>query len=82
MSDQLAEEHSPTMDRRRLVKKLAVGAFAIPVVVSFKLDSLARAGDFSYGNGTFPDHSYGNGTNPGQPFPNFLIRLLRLIFGH
>jgi hypothetical protein len=36
-----------SMNRRALVTKLAVGAFAVPAIVAFKLDALARAGTFS-----------------------------------
>jgi hypothetical protein len=82
-------------DRRTFVKRTAVGAFAIPAVVSFKLDSLARAGGYQswpnqgHGNQTFPNQTRPNQTFPNQTFPNQttpqdfierLIRFLRLLF--
>lgn len=63
------------MDRRALVKKMAVGAFAVPAIASFKLDSLAHAGTLpgsSYPNQTQPNQTYSNQTcdPPGHSFPN------------
>lgn len=62
MSDPNLEAQSG-FDRRALVTKLAVGAFAVPAIVAFKLDSLARAG-------THGGHSYGNQTYGNQTWPN------------
>jgi hypothetical protein len=56
-----------TFDRRAFVKKMAVvGAFVVPAVVSFKLDSLAQAG---IGHG-YPNQTYPNQTYPNQTYPN------------
>ncbi len=68
------------IDRRTLVKKMAVGAFVVPAIASFKLDSLAHAGTLpgsSYPNQTYPNQTYPNQTYPnqtcdppGHSFPN------------
>ena len=55
------------LDRRALVKRMAIGAFAVPAIVSFQLDSLARAGTFTKKP---PKHTYPNQTEPNQHFPN------------
>ena len=55
---------SSAFNRAQLIMKLAVGAFAIPVIATFKLDSLARAGTRRGG------HSYPNQTEPNQTYPN------------
>ncbi len=44
MSDVPVEGEQQGLDRRALVKRMAIGAFAVPAIVSFQLDSLARAG--------------------------------------
>jgi hypothetical protein len=63
VSDPHIEEGQTEFDRRSLVKKMAVGAFAVPAIVSFQLDSLARAGTFST---KAPKHTYPNQTEPNQ----------------
>ena len=76
MSDRHSADSSATFNRAQLIKKLAVGAFAIPVIATFKLDSLARAGTrrgghgHSYPNQTQPNQSYPNQTHPNQTYPN------------
>jgi hypothetical protein len=50
-------------DRLSLVKKLAIGAFAAPVIASFGLDSIARAGTFEggkHGHQACPNQSWAN----------------------
>jgi hypothetical protein len=76
VSDWNFEDAQSGLDRRAMVRRLAVGAFAVPAIVAFKLDSLARAGGpsrghhpgSSEGNGTtYPGSSDGNGTTyPGS----------------
>jgi hypothetical protein len=68
VSDPQIEGDQSGLDRRSLIKKMAVGAFAVPVIVSFQLDSLARAGTLG-GSGT-PTHTYPNQTHPNQTHPN------------
>ena len=63
VSDPHSEAEQSGLDRRSLVKKMAVGAFAVPAIVSFQLDSLARAGTFSTKS---PSHTYPNQTEPNQ----------------
>jgi hypothetical protein len=76
MSEQQPSDATSGFDRRTFVKRAAVGAFAIPAVVSFKLDSLARGGGYhswpnqSEGNQTYPGHSHGNQTYPGHSHGN------------
>ena len=51
------------LDRRALVKKLAIGAFTAPVIASFGLDSIARAGTFDggkHGHQACPNQALGN----------------------
>jgi hypothetical protein len=82
MSDVHPDDEARAFDRRSFVKKAAVGAFAIPAIVSFKLDSLARASGYhSYPNQTLPDQSFPNQTYPNQtpPFFGFFERLFRLL---
>jgi hypothetical protein len=67
VSDSDIERANGGIDRRSFVKKLAVGAFAVPVVVSFQLDDLARAGTFHKKPPKDPGHSYPNQTEPNQP---------------
>lgn len=72
-------------DRRAFVKRMALAAFAVPVVASFKLDSLARAQtpkpgpqpwEEQYGGvgaknpKFFPGHHHGNGGFPGHGHGN------------
>jgi hypothetical protein len=63
------------MNRRALVTKLAVGAFAVPAIVAFKLDSLARAGTFSKHHEKkgpdchMPNGTLANGTMPDGEIP-------------
>jgi hypothetical protein len=80
------EPEGTGVDRRAFLKRMAVGGFAIPVIATFQLDSLARASglhkfpdhgygnqtdpDHRFGNQTDPDHGYGNQTYPNQTFPN------------
>ncbi len=78
---------SSAFDRRSFVKKMAVGAFVVPAVVSFRLDSLAQAGtSHGYPNQTYPNQTYPNQTYPNQTWPprndlfERLIRFLRLLF--
>ena len=70
----MAEGGSDGLDRRAFIKRMAVGAFAIPVIASFQLDSLARAGAPKGGGHTWPNQSHGNQTLPGIPpvvcYPN------------
>ena len=68
MTEHGAVPESASFDRRSFMRKLAVGGFAIPVIASFRLDSLAHAGN----NMTPPGHAYGNMTCPEQSFPNQL----------
>jgi hypothetical protein len=75
MPDRHSEDASASFDRSELIKKLAVGAFGIPVIASFTLDSLARAGTrkrggHSYPNQTQPNQTYPNQTQPNQTYPN------------
>jgi hypothetical protein len=75
MTDRHSADSSATFNRAQLIKKLAVGAFAIPVIATFKLDSLARAGTrkrggHSYPNQTQPNQTYPNQTQPNQSYPN------------
>ena len=49
---------------------MAVGAFAVPAIVSFQLDSLARAGTFSGKKEKHPKHDCPNQTEPNQTWPN------------
>lgn len=76
MTDRHSADSSATFNRAQLIKKLAVGAFAIPVIATFKLDSLARAGTrrgrhgHSYPNQTQPNQTYPNQTQPNQTYPN------------
>jgi hypothetical protein len=84
--DEFAEGPSPQgYDRRALVKKLAVGAFAAPVIASFSLDSIARAGTYkgkkhdphgkqahpnqACGNQAHGNQTHGNQTHPNQTKP-------------
>jgi hypothetical protein len=80
----MTEHHEPEAtagteyDRGAFVKRMAAAAFAIPVVASFSLDSLAQAAPpkhadwpkHFHGNGTLPGHCYGNGTLPGHGYGN------------
>ena len=74
MSDRDNDAAHAGMDRRALVTKLAVGAFAVPAIVAFKLDSLARAGGFSKGHqrerDQDPDCHLPNGTQPDGTLPD------------
>ena len=65
MSDPHIEEEQSRLNRRSLIKKMAVGAFAVPTIVSFQMDSLARAGSFSKKHQE-PSHSYPNQCHPNQ----------------
>jgi hypothetical protein len=65
---------SAAFDRRSFMRKLAVGGFAIPVIASFRLDSIARAAgppaqmpNLSMGNQTL-DHCHPNQTYGNQTF--------------
>ena len=66
MSDPHIEVEPSGFNRRALIKKMAVGAFAVPAIVSFELDSLARAGTFS---SKPPKHTYPNQSEPNQHPP-------------
>jgi hypothetical protein len=68
VSDPDVDAAQAGMDRRALVTKLAVGAFAVPAIVAFKLDSLARAGGFS-NHPRHPDCTQPNGTQPDGQTP-------------
>jgi hypothetical protein len=62
------------MDRAAFVKRLAVGAFAVPVVTAFAMDGLAQASPgSSAANGTTgyppPGGTWGNGGGGGYPPP-------------
>jgi hypothetical protein len=71
VSDLDLEGGQPGLDRRALVKKLAVGAFAVPAIVSFQLDSLARAQTFKgESHRNHPKQECPNQTNPNQTWPN------------
>jgi hypothetical protein len=65
VSDANVEGERQGFNRLTLVKKMAVGAFAVPAIVSFQLDSLARAGTFSKGTHGC-DHSHPNQTVANQ----------------
>ena len=56
-----------SIDRRAFVKWMALVAFAVPVVASFKLDSLARA---TPPRGFFPNQKLPNQRRPNQTCPN------------
>jgi hypothetical protein len=61
------------LDRRALVKKLAIGAFTAPVIASFGLDSIARAGTFDgrkHGHQACPNQTWGNQTDGNQSVGN------------
>jgi hypothetical protein len=66
-------------DRRALVKKLAVGAFSAPVIASFSLDSIARAGTSKgkkhdhHGKQAHPNQTCGNQTDGNQTWGNQTI---------
>ena len=67
MPDREEQNRPSGITRAEFVKRLAVGAFAVPAISSFKLDSLGR--------GVYPGHGYpnqtqGNQTDPGQSCPN------------
>jgi hypothetical protein len=66
VSDPHNEVEPSGFNRRSLIKKMAVGAFAVPAIVSFELDSLARAGTFS---SKPPKHMYPNQTEANQHPP-------------
>jgi hypothetical protein len=66
VTDPRSEVEVAGFNRRSLIKKMAVGAFAVPAIVSFELDSLARAGTFS---SKPPKHTYPNQTEPNQHPP-------------
>jgi hypothetical protein len=66
VSDPHIEEGQSGLNRRLLIKRMAVGAFAVPAIVSFQLDSLARAGTFTTKH---PSHMYPNQTEPNQHKP-------------
>lgn len=83
MSDQTVEGEGaqPGLNRRALVQRMAVGAFAMPAIISFQLDSLARAGTFKgkkhpkhpkqdCPNQTEPNQTWPNQTEPNQTWPN------------
>ena len=60
-------------DRRALVKKLAIGVFTAPVIASFGLDSIARAGTFDgrkHGQQACPNQAWGNQTDGNQSVGN------------
>jgi len=69
VSDPQNEGEQSGLDRRSLVKKMAIGAFAVPAIVSFQLDSLARAGTFG-NKGSSPKHTYPNQSHANQHHPN------------
>jgi hypothetical protein len=76
VSNQGVEGESSGFNRLTLVKKMAVGAFAVPAIVSFQLDSLARAGTFharGHQQGSDGDHSYGNQSVGNQTVGNQTI---------
>jgi hypothetical protein len=74
----------PPFARRRFFKKMAAAGFAVPVVASFQLDSLAFANprhhdhhrhdhrfpNQAHGNQTYPNQGYGNQTYPNQGYGN------------
>jgi hypothetical protein len=74
VSDRDIDAAHAGMNRRALVTKLAVGAFAVPAIVAFKLDSLARAGGFSKhpqrDRHSDPDCHIANGTQPNGTLPD------------
>jgi hypothetical protein len=76
VSDRDIDAAHAGMNRRALVTKLAVGAFAVPAIVAFKLDSLARAGGFSKhehehrDRHSDPDCHLPNGTQPNGTLPD------------
>jgi hypothetical protein len=71
VSDREIEAAHEGMNRRALVTKLAVGAFAVPAIVAFKLDSLARAGGFSkHPRPSDPGCHLPNGTQPNGTLPD------------
>ncbi|MGI9658840.1 MAG: hypothetical protein ACR2OD_08020 [Gaiellaceae bacterium] len=63
-----ADHERSEFDRRAFVKRMALAAFAIPVVASFKLDSLAQAAPST--RGKHPGQYFPNQTVPNQYFPN------------
>ena len=65
MSDPHIEGEQSRLNRRSLIKKMAVGAFAVPTIVSFQMDSLARAGSTSKKHQD-PGQSYPNQCHPNQ----------------
>jgi hypothetical protein len=67
MSEQRLDGESSDLDRGSFLRKFVVGAFAVPAIASFKLDSLARAGTFR--DHSHPDHTYGNQTEPIEKLP-------------
>ncbi len=80
MTEHEAGAEPTTFDRRSFMRKLAVGGFAIPVIASFRFDSLARGADtpaHTYGNQTYPNQTYGNGSFGHQP-----ARLPQIPFPH
>jgi len=68
MTDERTGGSEGAFDRRSFMRKAAVGAFVVPAIASFKLDSLARAGDFRGGHG-YPNQTYPNQA-PNQCYPN------------
>jgi hypothetical protein len=71
VSDREIDAVGEGMNRRALVTKLAVGAFAVPAIVAFKLDSLARAGGFSqHPRPSDPGCHLPNGTQPNGTLPD------------
>jgi len=71
VSDRDNDAAQVRLDRRALVTKLAVGAFAVPAIVAFKLDSLARAGGFSHHpRHSDPDCHLPNGAQPNGTLPD------------
>ena len=76
MSDR-EEGQTSGMNRADFVKRLAAGAFAVPVITSFAMDGLAQASvgqqwpNQSQGNQTTPpDHQHPNQSYPNQQWPN------------
>ena len=75
MSDR-EEGQTSGMNRADFVKRLAAGAFAVPVITSFAMDGLAQAAprqqspNQAYPNQTYPNQTYPNQTYPNQTYPN------------
>jgi hypothetical protein len=70
VSDREEHDKPSGLSRAEFVKRLAFGAFAVPAISSFKLDSLARYPGQSQGNQTYGNQTYGNQTYPNQSCPN------------